>query len=118
MHIVTRAIGALVAAAAVTATSLPAQAVEDRVTVDDRLGQIALVDDAVPVGQSPLNRVGADGRVTLETAVSSPINLELPVTTDSTVSKVDGRYVLPSAQDASVAVAPTPNGTQILVGIE
>ncbi len=117
MHIVTRAIGALVTVAAVTATSLPAHAVEDRVTVDDRLEQIALVDDAVPVGQSPLDRVGSDGRVTLETA-SSPITLDLPVASGSTVSKVDGRYLLPAAVGASVAVAPTSTGTQILVGIE
>ncbi len=118
MHIVTRAIGALVAAAAVTATSLPAHAVEDGVTVEDRLEQIALVEDAVPVGQSPLDRVGSDGTVRLDTAVSSPITLDLPVAAGSTVSKVDGRYVLPAAGDASVAVAPTPTGTQVLIGIE
>lgn len=119
MHFVTRALGTLVAAAAVTAASLPAtHASSAPVTVDDRLGQITQVEDAVPVARSPISPVDAKGRVTVETAHSASIALDLPVAAQATVARIDGRYVLPADGGATLSVAPTATGTQILVGIE
>lgn len=115
MHIVNRAGGVLLAATAITAASMPpTQGAERPVTVRDRLGQIAQVDDAVPLAKSPTAAV-KDGRVTVGEA-SSAVSLDLPVT-QTTATRADGRYVLPARGDASVAVAPTPDGTQILLGI-
>ncbi|MCL3838699.1 hypothetical protein [Aeromicrobium duanguangcaii] len=117
MHIATRTVAVLAATVALTATTLPAtHADEPAVTVRDRLGQIAQVDEAVPISKSPTTAV-RDGRVTLGTAASSAIAVDLPVTRTKT-KKSDGRYVLPGRDDATVAVAPTATGTQILVGIE
>lgn len=119
MHIVTRTIGVLVGAVAFTATTLSVtHAAGVEVSVEDRLERIALVDDPVPVGQSPLEPVASDGGVTIDTAQSSPIRLNLPVGGTARVSKTNGRYVLSASDDASLAVTPTPNGTQILVGVE
>lgn len=115
MHIVQRTAGVIVAATAVTATFLPPAQATAQVTLRDRLGEIAHVDDAVPIAKSPTNAV-RDGRVTLGHSASS-VSLDLPVTR-STATKSDGRYVLPAHGDASVAVAPTSSGTQILIGIE
>lgn len=115
MHIVHRTVGVLIAAVAVTATSLPPAHASAQVTLRDRLGQIGQVDDAVPIAKSPTTAV-ENGRVVLGSAASA-VSLDLPVTR-STAEKSDGRYVLPAHGDASVAVAPTPEGTQILVGIE
>ena len=113
----TRALGALVASAALTATALPAHAVEGRVSVADRLDQIAQVDDAVPVAESPLSAVRKDAQVRLGSGAAT-VSLGLPVDGAARVSRIDGRYVVPAADGASLAVAPTPNGTQILVGVE
>lgn len=118
MHIVTRTLGVLAASAALTAAALPAHAVDEPVTIDQRLGEIALVDDAVPVRHSPLEPVRADGAVTLSGAGSAGVSLGLPVGKSSQVSKNDGRYVVPASDGASLAVAPTADGAQILIGIE
>ena len=116
MHIATRTVAVLAATVALTATALPAQAEEPTVTVRDRLGQIAQVDEAVPVSKSPTSGVKA-GRVTLGTSGSTAIAVDLPVTRTK-AKKTDGRYVLPGRDDTTVAVAPTATGTQILVGID
>lgn len=118
MHIVMRACGAFILAAAVTASSLSAQAVEKKPTVEDRLDQIALVDKAVPVGQSPLERVTTDGTVEIESAFASPVTLALPVDGAEPVTRSAGRYLVPASSGATMAVTPTPNGAQVLVGIE
>lgn len=114
---VTRAFGALAAAAAMTATALPAHAVERSVSVTDRLGQIAQVEDAVPVADSPLAAVRKGGEVRLGTGAGA-VSLHLPSEGRAKVSKVDGRYVVPASDGASLAVAPLVGGTQILVGVE
>lgn len=114
MHIATRAFAVLSTAAALTLSALPpTQAAAPDVTLHDRLGQIALVDDAVPLAKSPTAAV-EDGRVTFG---SSAISLDLP-STGSQATKSAGRYVLPATEHASLAVAPTDSGTQILIGVE
>lgn len=112
----TRTLGVLAASAAMTAAALPAQAVEQPVTVGDRLEEISLVEDAVPVRQSPLEAV-RNGTVRLGTGESA-VSLGLPVADSAKVAKADGRYVVRGADGASLAVAPTAAGTQILVGVE
>jgi hypothetical protein len=117
MHIAIRAFAVLATTAALTASALPpTQAVAPDVTVRDRLGQIALVDDAVPLTKSPTGAV-KDGRVTLGSSTASAVAIDLPAT-GARATKADGRYVLPATDHASLAVAPTPTGTQILVGID
>lgn len=118
MHTVTRTLGVLAASAALTAAALPAHAVDESVTVGQRLGQIALVDDAVPIRTSPLEPVRADGAVSLSGTGSAAVSLGLPVDGSSPVSKIDGRYVVPASDGASLAVAPTADGAQILIGVE
>jgi hypothetical protein len=118
MHTLTRTAGVAVAALAVSLGSLSAAQAQERVTVDDRLGQISQVEDAVPVADSPLAPVGSDGAVSIGARTSTAIALDLPVERSATVTTVDGRYVLPASDGASLAVAPTETGTQILVGIE
>ena len=112
----TRTLGVLAASAAMTAAALPALAVEQPVTVADRLGEISLVEDAVPVRQSPLETV-RNGTVRLGTGEAA-VSLGLPVPDASRVEHSDGRYVVPGADGASLAVAPTVTGAQILVGVE
>ncbi|MTB88806.1 hypothetical protein H9L21_12475 [Aeromicrobium senzhongii] len=117
MHIATRTVAVLAATVALTAAALPAtHADEPAVTVRDRLGQIAQVDEAVPISKSPTSAVKA-GRVTLGASGSTAIAVDLPVTRTK-AKKSDGRYVLPGRGDATVAVAPTTTGTQILVGLD
>lgn len=114
----TRTLGVLAASAALTTAALPAHAVDERVTVEQRLGEIALVDDAVPVRQSPLEPVRSGEAVRLSGAGTAGVSLGLPAPQNSQVSKIDGRYVVPASDGASLAVAPTADGAQVLIGIE
>jgi len=117
MHMLTRTLGVLAASAAMTVAALPAQAVGESVSVADRIGEISLVEDAVPIGKSPLGAVGRDGTVRLGSGASA-VDLELPVAGSSRVERRDGRYVVRGVDGSSLAVAPTAAGTQILVGVE
>lgn len=116
MHCALRAVGVFAAATAMTIGSLSTAHADEPASFADRLDQIRQVDEAVGIGQSPLEPVTKDGAVTLGVGAASSITLDLP-TDRAKPQKLDGRYVL-AADDASVAVAPTATGTQILVGIE
>jgi len=116
MHIVSRTFAVLATAAALTLSALPpTQAAEPRATVEDRLGQIAQVEQAVPLDASPTGAVRR-GRVPLETAGGGSLALQLPAS--GSAIRVDGRYHLAAQRDASLAVAPTATGTQVLIGID
>ena len=116
MHIVSRTFAVLATAAALTLSALPpTQAAEPRTSVADRLGQIALVEEAVPLAESPTGAMKR-GRVPIETAGGGSIALQLPAA--GTATRVNGRYHLSTQRGASLAVAPTPRGTQVLIGID
>lgn len=112
----TRAFSVLAVSAAMTAAALPAHAIDEPVSVRDRLGQISLVEDAVPVRESPLATV-RNGTVRLGSGAAA-VSLDLPVSDAAPVQLDGGRYVVPHRDGASLAVAPTATGTQILVGVE
>lgn len=113
---ITRTLGVLAASAAMTVAALPAHAVGESVSVHDRLGEIAQVDDAVPVQKSPLAPVRA-ATATVGSG-GQAVSFRLPVGRSAPVDRVDGRYVVPASDGASLAVAPTVTGAQILVGVE
>lgn len=116
MHIVSRTFAVLATAAALTLSALPpTQASAPRASVEDRLGQIAQVEDAVPLTQSPTGAVRR-GRVPIETADGASLALHLPSAGSAT--RVDGRYHLAAGEGAALAVAPTPTGAQVLIGID
>ncbi|SKB08369.1 hypothetical protein [Aeromicrobium choanae] len=115
MHIVSRTFAVLATAAALTLSALPPTQAGERATVEDRLGRIALVEDAVPLAESPTGAVKR-GRVPIETAGGASLALQLPAAGPAT--RVDGRYHLSAAGGASLAVAPTATGTQVLIGID
>jgi len=46
------------------------------------------------------------------------VSFRLPVGRSARVDRVDGRYVVPASDGASLAVAPTVAGAQILVGVD
>jgi len=87
-------------------------------SVDDRLAQIAEVDDAVALDRSPVRSVTAEGAVTLGSPWSGSIELDLPVGRATRIDRRDGRYVLESGDAASLTVTPTDTGAQVLIGIE
>ncbi|GAA3543654.1 hypothetical protein AFL01nite_29960 [Aeromicrobium flavum] len=117
MHIVTRAFAVLATTAALTLSALPpTQAAAPDVTLHDRLAQIALVDAAVPLAQSPTGAV-RHGRVPIETVGGALIELDLP-TAKTRVDRVGGRLHLEASRGATLAVTPTVTGAQVLVGVE
>ena len=115
MHIVSRTFAVVATTAALTLSALPPTQAGERATVEDRLGQIALVEDAVPLAESPTGAVRR-GRVPIETAGGASVALQLPAS--GTATRVDGRFHLSASRDASLAVAPTATGTQVLIGID
>lgn len=117
MHIVTRAFAVLATSATLTLSALPpTQAVTPRATFEQRLGEIAQVETAVPLSESPAVSV-REGSVAIETAEDASLALDLP-TRAATASEADGRYHLPALGDASLAVTPLATGTQVLIGID
>lgn len=117
MHHFARAVGILVPAVALTAGGFSAADAQSVPTFELRWDQIALVEDAVPLAQSPVSEIGAGGDLVLD-AGGSTIGITLPVDGDSRVGHSEGRSVLSAGDAAHVAVGPTPTGAQVLVGIE
>lgn len=112
----TRAAGVVLTASLMTAGALSTANAAAAPDVADRLDQIAQVVDPVPLKSSPVGAVSG-GKVRLGDAKSSQIRLGLPAST-SKPTRDDGRYLLDGSKGASLAVAPTKNGAQVLVGVE
>lgn len=90
----------------------------DTPSFEEQLAQVPEVTDAVPADATPVTDISADGTVTLGDPEATEISIDLPTTDAAESSDVDGRHVIENTDGSALAVNPTDEGAQVIIGID
>lgn len=119
-RIATRSTVTLTALALVASGSISVASADpaDTPSFEEQLAQVPEVTDAVPADATPVTDISADGTVTLGDPEATEISIDLPTTDGAESSDVDGRHVIENTDGSALAVNPTDEGAQVIIGID